>query len=154
MLCLLRASVSLWFNLVRLSMYIAIEILLGVILCSMFIALTRRVRPKQELKIYALALVVAALIYVGFAFVGATPAWFTIEAFGLLVFTVMAWLGLRVTAWMLVCGWASHGAWDMLLHKLSEVAFVPDWYPIVCLSFDLLLAGYLAARMRRGASGG
>ncbi len=132
-------------------MYIALEILLGVILCSMFIALVRGVSRKQELKIYALALSIAALIYVGFALAGATLAWAAVEVCGLVVFTVIAWLGLRVTAWMLVLGWASHVAWDMLLHKLMDVAFVPDWYPFVCLSFDLFLAGYLAARIRRGA---
>jgi hypothetical protein len=61
------------------------------------------------------------------------------------VFTLLAWLGLKVSALILALAWAAHAAWDVLLHKLQNAAFVPDWYPLACLAFDLLLAAYIVA---------
>jgi hypothetical protein len=125
---------------------IAIQLLTGVVACGAFILLARRLKPERELRLYALSLVIAALVYVGFTVRGATLKWLALELAGLALFTLLAWLGLKVSALILALAWAAHAAWDVLLHKLQDVAFVPDWYPLACLGFDLLLAGYIAAR--------
>ena len=130
----------------RLKMQIALQLLLGAASCAVFIVLVRRLGPKHELKLYAVALIIAALIYVIFTARGATFAWLILELAGLLFFTLLALLGLKVSALILAFAWAAHAAWDFLLHKLLDAAFVPDWYPLVCLSFDLLLAGYLVGQ--------
>jgi hypothetical protein len=50
--------------------------------------------------------------------------------------------------WFLILGWAAHAAWDVLLHQVLSVGFVPEWYPVVCLGFDVLLAAHIAVRVR------
>jgi hypothetical protein len=124
----------------------AIQLLIGALICGAFILLARRLMPALELRLYALSLVIAALVYVGFTLRGATLRWLALELAGLVVFTLLAWLGLKVSALILAFAWAAHAAWDVLLHKLQDAAFVPDWYPPACLAFDLLLAGYIVAR--------
>ena len=128
-------------------MQILLHLLLGAVSSLVLITLTRRLAPKLELRIYALSLFVAALIYVVFTARGATNAWLALEVAGLLVFTLLALLGLKVSALLLAFAWALHAAWDVLLHKLLTAAFVPDWYPLTCLSFDLVLAIYLVRQV-------
>lgn len=132
-------------------MQIALQLLIGMTACGVFIVVARTLKPERELRLYAVGLVIAALIYVGFTAQGATPAWLVLELAGLVVFTLLAWLGLKVSALILALAWAAHTAWDLALHKLLDVTFVPDWYPVVCVGFDLLLAGYIAARVKSGA---
>jgi hypothetical protein len=39
-------------------------------------------------------------------------------------------------------------SWDIGLHYLGPgTLFVPAWYPIACVSFDLLVAVYVACSM-------
>jgi hypothetical protein len=133
-------------------MQFAIQLLTGVAACGVFIVLARRLKPERELRLYALSLVIAALVYVGFTVRGAPGKWLAVELAGLAVFTLLAWLGLKISALILAFAWAAHAAWDVLLHKLTPVAFVPDWYPLACLGFDLLLAGYIIARFGKSAS--
>ena len=130
-------------------MQTALQLLIGVAAAAVFIILARRLNREQELRLYALALVIAALIYVGFAARDVTYGWMALELTGVLIFMLAAVLGVKTSAWFLALGWAAHAAWDVMLHKLLDVAFVPDWYPVLCVGFDLLLAGYLVVGIRR-----
>jgi hypothetical protein len=130
-----------------------LQLLGGAASCAVFIALARRLKPERELRLYAVALVIAALIYLAFAARGtASLAWLALETGGLLVFTLAALAGLKFSAWILAAAWAAHAGWDLLLHGLADAAFVPGWYPPVCAGFDLLLAGYILARFGRNVS--
>jgi hypothetical protein len=133
------------------SVQAILQLLIGVIACGALIFVARRLSPERELRLYAVSLVIAALIYVGFTLRGATAAWLSVELAGLLAFTLLAWLGLKMSALILALAWTAHAAWDVLLHQLPDVAFVPDWYPVICVGFDLLLAGYIVARVRSNA---
>jgi hypothetical protein len=126
-----------------------IQLFIGALACLAFILVARRAGFRRERAIYAAALACAALIYVGFAAAGgASMSWVVIALGGLALFSLIALLGVRVSLWALALGWAAHAAWDVLLHKTSNVGFVPEWYPFVCIGFDLLLAAYLIARSR------
>jgi hypothetical protein len=121
------------------------------VLGGVFIILARRMSAERELRLYATGLVIAALIYLVFAARDVTFGWLALELTGVVVFTLVAVLGVKTSAWILALGWAAHAAWDVILHKLLDVAFVPDWYPVVCAGFDLLLAGYIVTLTRRNA---
>lgn len=122
-----------------------VQLLIGVLSCLVFVLVARRAGWQREARLYGAALVAAALIYVGFAVGGgAARSWLVLELGGLVVFSLVALFGLRMNAWALMLGWATHAVWDVLPHKVSEAAFVPEWYPMVCLGFDLFLAGYIA----------
>ena len=125
------------------------QLFIGILSCLVFVSTARRAGSKREAMIYAVGLVVAASIYVGFAVAGgASPPWVAIEAAGLLIFSSLALIGLRYSVWVLMLGWAAHAVWDALLHEVPGAGFVPGWYPVACLGFDLFLAAYIVFRAR------
>jgi hypothetical protein len=124
------------------------QLILGVVLALLFIWFARTRGPQREPFIYSIGLIIAALFYVAFSVTGATTQWFMLELIGLVVFTIFAVLGLRVSLWFLALGWASHVSWDVLLHLIREQPFVPNWYPVACISFDLMVAGSIVAQLR------
>lgn len=75
------------------------------------------------------------------------PAWLALELGGLLLFGLLAVLGLRRSPWFLVVGIAGHGiAWDVP-HLTS--AYIPTWYAIMCMLVDVGLGLYAATRIPR-----
>lgn len=102
--------------------------------------------PRVERRLWALFLVIAAGIYVGFAVVAG--AGLNQELIGLAIWCVLAWLGDRWAAWILPFGWASHALWDVGLHGFGGSLQVPGWYVAACLGFDLVAAVYLVTRLR------
>jgi hypothetical protein len=97
----------------------------------------------------ALTLVAAALVYVGVALVACDSTAVVIELAGLALFSAFAWAGLRGHPSWLVVGWLAHPAWDFALHMMTRTC-TPGvvWYAQLCLSFDLVVAAYLAHTMR------
>ena len=68
-----------------------------------------------------------------------------IEAVGVAVFGGMGMVGLFGRMWWIVAGWALHPLWDVGLHYLGPGRpFAPETYTVACLSFDLLVASYVA----------
>ena len=127
-------------------MQTVIEIVVGLFLGIVFILLVRM--SGSYARSFAVGLVVTALIYVGLAFFGnSSSAWILIELAGVAIFAVFAWLGLKKTGWLLAAGWALHPLWDAGLHDYST-QFVPHWYIGGCIGFDLLVAIYIAFRVK------
>jgi hypothetical protein len=124
----------------------SIEIGVGILLAIGFILLVRRSRSfaKEKLQ-FAIGLIVAALIYVGFGLFSGSIAWILTELTGVAIYALFAWSGLKRSSWFLVAGWALHVLWDAGLHGLST-PFVPHWYIGACIGFDLLLAAYIGFR--------
>jgi len=121
----------------------ALQPLLGIVLCGFFIFLARRFAAQREVGFYAVGLVVASIIYLGFALGSEGLSWLFVELLGVAIFTFSAWLGVNVSAQFLAVGWALHAAWDGLMHTIEGAGFVPIWYPPACLAFDLVLAAYI-----------
>jgi hypothetical protein len=103
-----------------------------------------------------LFLFIAAGLYIVFAIrAGESAFWVVGELVGVAIFGGMALLGLRGSLWWLVVGWALHPLWDVGLHYLGPGrSFAPITYTIACLSFDELVAVYIAIAyglgLRRG----
>ena len=102
----------------------------------------------RESLVLAVGLVAAAVLYIGFALANGAPfRSLVLESLGVVLFGLVAWLGLRRSPLWLALGWAAHGAWDLGLNwGPGAPSFVPSWYPVVCTSFDLLVAGYIVVR--------
>ena len=126
------------------------ELAVGFVLGALLVLSARRGGPARETPVFALGLIVAALIYIGFALANGAPVRsLLLESLGVLPFGLLAWLGSRRSQLWLALGWAAHVAWDLGLNAGARApAFVPSWYPVVCTSFDLLVAGYVVARVR------
>ena len=122
-------------------------ILAGAALGAGLVHVARRAGTGER-GVLAAGLLVAALIYVGFA-VGARDArWLLLESAGVLLIAPFAWLGRASGVW-LALGWAAHVAWDVGLHLDRPQPVVGHWYPLLCVGFDLIVAGSLMARGER-----
>jgi hypothetical protein len=122
------------------------RIIAGAILAVGLILLARRYKNYEKEKIpYAAGLISAAVIYVGFGFFSGSTGWLLTEIAGVPVYALFAFLGLRRSGWFLSVGWALHVLWDVALHG-QQTDFVPFWYQMMCVGFDLLLAGYIGFR--------
>ncbi|MBE9078304.1 hypothetical protein IQ241_13545 [Romeria aff. gracilis LEGE 07310] len=127
------------------------SLLLGLIGAAAFLAAVRAL--PQKLSVMAAGLIVAALLYVGFAIAGgAGAARIALEAVGVGIYGLLALIGLRYSAWWLMLGWLLHPVWDVGLHFLKQgAAYAPVWYVLACVSFDLLVAAYITWSTVRGS---
>jgi hypothetical protein len=123
-------------------------LLLGVVLAIICLDLAWLLGRRNWLVI-AIGLLLASSAYVVFALIAGNSRWGVYEAIGVLIYGVLAWLGLRVSPRWLVLGWATHPLWDMVLHLSGSGAEIaPRSYVVSCVSFDLIVAGFVAARAR------
>jgi hypothetical protein len=120
----------------------------GGVLAVVLVAVTHLLL-RYERQILFGVLLVAALAYVGFAIGGGAGAgWLLIELVGVAIYGTLGWIGLRGSLWWLAAAWALHPIWDLGLHYFGAGSSFasPLSYPIPCLSFDLVVAAYLAYR--------
>ena len=131
-----------------------LALLTGTVLSLGLARLARMKAPGEEVRVYAVGLVIAALLYLVFGLVGGAGAgWLALESLGVFIYGTAAWAGLRGRASVLALGWAAHVAWDVPLHLNGAGAeYTPLWYPWLCVSFDLVMAGAALASVRRGAA--
>lgn len=131
-----------------------VALLLGAVLSLALVGMARRHPPGRERRVYAVGLVITALIYVVFgAAGGASARWLALEILSVLLYGAAAWGGLRGRPWLLAAGWAAHVAWDVPLHMSGAGSeYTPGWYPWLCVSFDLVVAGAVLASSRRGGA--
>src|SRR5438876_7485278 len=119
----------------------------GALLAILFLVILRFLHLPRR-RTLAAALFLAALIYVAFAVQqNAAIGWLGVELLGVLGFGLFGWLGLRSSQLWLAAGWALHAFWDIGLHLLGPArGIAPHWYAHLCLSFDLVVAGYIAVK--------
>lgn len=128
-----------------------LTIAVGALLGACLVLLARL--AGRENRILAIGLAVAALVYLGFAVVhGAGGREIGIEVAGVVVFSLVALAGVRLSPWWLALGWAAHVLWDVALHPPGADVWVPHWYGPLCIGFDLLVAFYVAVRAVRMAT--
>ncbi|MEM8557438.1 MAG: hypothetical protein AAGG50_06395 [Bacteroidota bacterium] len=120
----------------------------GVGLATVYLAVARRGSAQAERRWHGLALVVVALIYVGFALLG-NPDWLDLELLGVALVGALAWAGVTRDPLWLAAGWAAH----MLPHGGRSAVFMPAGYAALCVGSDLVVAVYVLALRRRIAAG-
>ena len=124
--------------------YFTLSFLLGILLVLPYLMLVNTLESNYQIHALGSGLVIAALIYVGFAFYQSHHSWLAIEMAGSLAYGGLVWWALRSSMLWLALGWGAHPLWDVALHWLGPGAhIVPPWYAIACLSFDLLVAIYI-----------
>ena len=114
--------------------------------------LSRYVGEIYGRALLAIVLVIAGGAYVGFAVAGnASGLWFLAELVQAVALGAFALLGLRGSPYWLAAGWAIHPLWDVVLHYVGGGhEFAPEAWAISCVSFDLLVAAYIALAHRLG----
>jgi len=127
----------------------ALWLLLGLVLGGILLIYARSYSRRGEVQVLANTLVIAAIIYVGFAIIWGNVIWFSIELAGLPIYGFFAWTAIRYAQYYLLgIGWMLHPIWDVALHLFGSGRLIaPEWYVVGCISFDLLVAGYIFTRM-------
>ena len=125
-------------------MNIWLELIIGVVLAVPCIWLWQR-WPDHFAALTGVGLLGAVAIYpaVGL-FMGVPLSEMPIQLGTFLPAMIILWLGIKWSVGFIAFGWLAHGPWDMLIHHAESIAHMPDWYPAVCLGFDLYVGGYLA----------
>ena len=124
----------------------------GALAAGGFIVFARRGGLRVERRVFAVGLAVAAALYMVFALIGWDVSGIRTEALGLAAFGMIALLGGRQWPWLLVIGWVLHVGWDVEMHLTTRTAYIGAWYPTLCISFDLAVAGYFGWRLRETQS--
>ena len=124
-----------------------IALLAGVALGALYVAWAGRGRRGN--RAFAVGLVIAAVVYVGFAIAQGTGEQLLLESIGVVLFSTLAFLGVRRSAHFLALGWLFHVGWDILLHPLASGSYAPWWYPVVCITFDVVVAAAIWRGLRR-----
>ena len=141
-----------------LAVILAWYTMLGVLAAIGTTAITRpRFSPRVEQQLFALVLIPVAGMYLAFlAYFGDTSA-LRFELSAVAVFVVLALLGLRVSA-ALILGYVLHGAWDLVHEAMvhlgpgaaggRQMSAIPLAYGAFCAAYDWYVAGYLVIRRR------
>lgn len=109
----------------------------------------------RERGFYPVVLVVIASYYALFAVMGGAMGALAVEVVIMVAFVALAVIGFRRAPWLVVAGLAGHGVLDMVHPHLVANPGVPAWWPMFCMAFDVVAAGYLAVRLvRPGRSSG
>lgn len=116
----------------------------GTVLALLTIGIALLLPEDLVVPFFALLLSFVAAVYVGFAETDLESQETRLQWGVALGFLGVALLGLRISPWILVIGWALHTGWDFLHHRTLLNTRTSDWYPRACLAYDLIIAGFLA----------
>ena len=100
-------------------------------------------RFDRDRSFYPTLLIVIASYYVLFAVIAQSSA-LIVELLFALFFAVLAFVSAYVSVWFVVAGLVLHGAFDYVHDALITNAGVPTWWSAFCLTFDVVLALWLA----------
>lgn len=103
-----------------------------------------RAAGRPELR-FGLGLAIASLLYVIFALAQGAARAALMEAGGVALFGAVVVAGIRWSPYWLAAGWLAHVAWDLALHPIDHSGYAPWWYPVLCIGFDLMVAGFIMA---------
>lgn len=107
----------------------------------------------RDRSFYPTVLIVIASYYDLFAVMGGNGADAVAETLGFGLFAAMALLGFRFGLWIVVAGLAGHGVFDLIHRSMITDPGVPPWWPIFCMSYDVVAAAWLAFLLRRRGVG-
>jgi pimeloyl-ACP methyl ester carboxylesterase len=93
---------------------------------------------------YPAMLVVIASYYELFGVMGGETAALYAETAVFGAFLAATVIGFRTNLWIVAVALIGHGLFDLVHGELIANAGVPGWWPMFCLSFDIVAGGYLA----------
>jgi hypothetical protein len=127
----------------------------GGVLAGVAFVLSRFTKDVAGRAVLAFWLFGAAAMYVLFAVRSGDGAAAVLgEITGVAVYGTVALRGLRGSPMWLAAGWALHPVWDIPLHYFGPGASIaPVQYTVSCLTFDLVVAAYIALAYRTGLVG-
>ncbi len=133
------------------SLILTWQFVIGVLAAAVYAGLLRLLDERRAQPLFAAGLLIAALIYVGFAGLNHGTTHLGLELSGLLIFGLLSVIGVRRWPLILGLGWLAHGGWDFW-HAAHPSGYVPSWWPGFCVGFDWVVGVYLLAVPARRSS--
>jgi len=124
-------------------------LVIGAIAVVPLLIFAEKLPPRAMHKLLGRSLIIAAIIYIGFALIWGNTQWLLIEIIGVGAYAIFYWTSLKWGIIWLSLGWLLHPVWDIAVHLFGpghEVA--PAGYAVACVSFDIAVAVYLAKKYR------
>jgi hypothetical protein len=103
---------------------------------------------EKDRAAYPVILIVIAILYQLFAVLGGSAAALRSELLPV-AFIGLSVLGFRTSLWWVVAGLIGHGVYDILHPHLFINPGVPVWWPMFCMSYDVVAGLFLAWRLTR-----
>ncbi len=125
------------------------EYAVGVILGIVVGIFSSVVGLDRDRALYPAILVVIASYYCLFAVLGGSSTALVSEIIAALVFVVIAAVGFRTNLWLVAAGTVGHGVFDIFHHLIIDNAGLPTWWPMFCMSIDVVLGAYAAFMLAR-----
>ena len=121
-----------------------IQIISGIATALIVIIITPLLSKHISARLIAATILCSiAFIYVGFSLKDNTAGSIVLEVSVALVLYFVAAIGYSKNNGLIALGIVLHGIWDILHHKASIVKTdIPHYYPIFCLTVDVLLGLY------------
>lgn len=123
------------------------DVLSGVALALVVGAFATVVGFDRDRAFYPAMMIVIAGYYVLFAVIGGDPSALFVELMIMGVFLVVVVAGFKWNLWLVVAALFGHGVLDAVHARLVDNPGVPEFWPMFCMAFDVVAAGYLAARL-------
>ncbi len=109
-------------------MKILIWLLGGIVLGSIYTGFARK-QGKYQFRIFEYGLIIATLIYVGFALFHGSGFWTAIEISGVLLYSLLVILSRKKSYLWIGAGWLTHIFWDLGIHLFGPAQnLAPNWY--------------------------
>jgi hypothetical protein len=117
---------------------------IGILLALAVSGFARWTGFDRDRAFYPTVVVVTASYYVLFAVMGGSTQTLVVESLAMTVFVLVAVLGFKFNAWLVVAALVGHGLFDVLHDFVVTNPGVPERWPAFCLTFDIGVAGFLA----------
>lgn len=103
----------------------------------------------RDRALYPATLIVIASYYSLYAVIGGSNTALVSETIVALVFVALAAVGFRTNLWLVAAGIVGHGVMDIFHHTFIDNPGLPAWWPMFCMSIDIVLGMYLALMLAR-----
>jgi hypothetical protein len=123
--------------------------LIGVVLALAIGIWATWVGLDRDRAFYPTVTIVIASYYALFAIMGGSGYTLLVETVVIIAFVAAAVAGFRHSLWIVVAALAAHGVLDVFHARLIDNPGVPVWWPMWCLGYDVMAAGYLAWLLKR-----
>lgn len=130
------------------------EYIVGITFAAAVSLFASMIGLDRDRAFYPTVLIVIALLYALFSFLGTDPRVLASEAIPILIFITLAVLGFKKSAWFAVAGLVGHGIFDFFHADAIHNDGVPSWWPGFCLAYDVVAGGYLAGMLLRARTAG
>jgi hypothetical protein len=129
----------------------ALTVLKGLLAGGITMGVAAVFPEELSLAFFTVVLGLAAGVYPGFAMANPESGRPLIQWVAAVVFVSLGMVGLWISPLILAAAWVLHAFWDFLHHITALGDGVPEGYPAFCISYDLLLAGFVAYMWAAGA---